>query len=102
MSWWVPTESAAVSKLALPSASATLEARVLVPSRKSTSPVGAGLPAEPATVAVSVSGWPKTVAFGERATETVATGVGTGVTGLSAASVAAPVPAAFFAATLTS
>jgi hypothetical protein len=63
---WLPTDRLDVVKTAVPEPSSASVARVVVPSRKLTVPVGVPLPgAAAATVAVKVTDSPKTAFLSE-------------------------------------
>jgi len=65
----VPTAREAVVSVAMPEESSVPVPRLLAPSRNVTVPVG--MPAGELTVAVKVTGWPKTLGFAEEIYATV-------------------------------
>src|SRR6266536_6068306 len=64
-----PTAREAVVSVAMPEESSVPVPRLAAPSRKATVPVG--VPAGELTVAVRVTGWPKTLGFTEEIAVTV-------------------------------
>jgi len=64
-----PTAREAVVRVAMPEESTVPVPRLVVPSRNVTVPVG--MPAGELTVAVKVTGWPKTLGFTEEIDVTV-------------------------------
>ncbi len=64
-----PTAREAVVSVAMPEESSVPVPRLLAPSRNVTVPVG--MPAGELTVAVKVTGWPKTLGFAEEIAVTV-------------------------------
>src|ERR1700736_2802310 len=69
---WVPTEKELTTRLALPELSIAAGPRGMDPSANATTPVGiAEELLQPATVAVRITFWPKTLGFGDPASVVV-------------------------------